>query len=546
MNRILSPTTAFAMTLSLSAVAASLASDHTVHVINSEASGPGSFAQAILDANDDPTITRIQFTGKVGTVWLSSTVVYTGPQPLTIEGNKAIIDGTYANAAAIVANGGGDLTVRHLTVRSAPGEGIDVAVPGEATGTIRVTLFHVVIANNGGHGVLVNDQVDPSAPEPPARPDSDGSAAAVHVKVHASRFIHNGYTVSDRDGLRVNEGGTGDLTIDITQSVFEENAADGVEVDERGEGSVYVQMHGSLLRANGPFDPADLDDGFDIDELDGGSIVGAIVSTKALDNFEEGFDFNENDNGDLRVDMYDVEASRNGEEGIDYEEDDDYGSSGDLVSTFALITANDNRYGDGGLKIREKQAGDLQVAVDGVEANGSGFVDGVPVLDEDVDPEADADDINEPVVVAGVHIRETGAGNASVLVANAVANGNSGNGVEIREADDGDLNAQVTTAHAEDNVVDGLLVREENGGSLASGVLNIVSTGNAANGVNFRESGAGNLTASVTDSSSTFNTLVGVRAEQTGAGSGTLTIVNTTLAPNGVGPTQLIGTSIVP
>jgi hypothetical protein len=63
----------------------------------------------------------------------------------------------------------------------------------------------------------------------------------------------------------------------------------------------------------------------------------------------------------------------------------------------------------GGLKIREKQAGDLQVAVDGVEANGSGFVDGVPVLDEDVDPEADDDDINEPVVVAGVHIRETGA-----------------------------------------------------------------------------------------------------------------------------------------
>ena len=444
-----------AATLSLAAVAAPFASDHTVHVVNSNTSGPGSFAQAILDANSDPTITRIQFTGQVTTISLSGTVVYTGPQPLTIEGNNAIIDGTNANAAAFVANGGGDLTVRHLTVRGAPGEGINVEVPGEATGTIGVTLFHVVIANNGGHGVLVNDQVDPSAPEPPARPVSTGSAAAVRVKVHASRFTHNGYTVTDRDGLRVNEGGAGDLTIEITESVFEENAADGVEVDERGEGSVYVQMSGSLLRANGPFDPTDLDDGFDIDELDGGSIIGAIVSSKALDNFEEGFDFNENDNGDLRVDMYDVEASRNGEEGIDYEEDDDFGNSGDLVSTFALITANDNRYGDGSLKIREKQAGDLQVAVDGVKASGSGFVDGMPVLDEDVDPEADADDINEAVVIAGVHIRETGAGNASVLVANAVAIGNSGNGAEVREADDGNLNAQVTTARAEDNVGDG-------------------------------------------------------------------------------------------
>lgn len=119
------------------------------------------------------------------------------------------------------------------------------------------------------------------------------------------------------------------------------------------------------------------------------------------------------------------------------------------------------------------------------------------------------------------------------------------NGIEIREASDGDLNAQVNTAHAEDNLVDGLMVREEGGGSQASAVLNIVSTGNTGNGVNFRESDAGNLTASVTDSSSTFNTLVGVRAQQV-ADSGTLTIVNTTLASNGGGNTQLIGTSLVP
>ena len=97
MNRKLFPTTAFAVTLSLSAEAASFAGDHTVHVKNSDTSGPGSFAQALLDANDDPTITRIQFTGEVKTVPLSATVVYTGPQPLTIEGNNAIIDGTSVN-----------------------------------------------------------------------------------------------------------------------------------------------------------------------------------------------------------------------------------------------------------------------------------------------------------------------------------------------------------------------------------------------------------------------------------------------------------------
>ena len=102
-------------------------------------------------------------------------------------------------------------------MRNSLAEGIAVQVPLAATGTVRVSLFNVDIVNNSGHGVLVNDQVDPSTTDG-EQPVADGSAATVEVAVISSRFIHNGHSVSDRDGLRVNEGGDGDLILTVRHS----------------------------------------------------------------------------------------------------------------------------------------------------------------------------------------------------------------------------------------------------------------------------------------------------------------------------------------
>ena len=151
--------------------------------------------------------------------------------------------------------------------------------------------------------MLINDQLDPSVPElpngdpiPPG-PNPNGSDATVEVTVLGSRFIGNGNTegvsVSDNDGLRVNEGGLGDLKLTVRLCVFEENGADGIEADERGDGDALVDMLLTQLRANGPFDEDDLDDGFDIDEWNNGDVVVSVVSSSANDNHEEGFDFND-------------------------------------------------------------------------------------------------------------------------------------------------------------------------------------------------------------------------------------------------------------
>ncbi len=373
-----------------------------VFVVNANDAGPGSFRAAVDRANASSAVTTIQFLGRVSSIALQQTVWFNGPQNLTINGAGAIVDGSNADGAAFRTTGGGDLTVVNLTVRNAPAEGIAVEVPSSATGTVRVKLLDVAIIDNAGHGVLVNDQDDPATPEIEGE-----SAASIDVSVVGTRFIRNGYSVSDRDGLRINEGGVGDLKITVLLSQSEDNAADGIEVDERGAGDVRLEMFGTQIRRNGKFDPADLDDGFDIDEAGDGSVLGSVTLSEANDNYEEGFDFNENDAGDLRVDMLLVEASRNGEEGIDYEEDDDFAGGGDLVTTMELVKANGNRGGDAGLKIREKGDGGLDVTLKGVEASNN--------------------------LTGGISVREDGIGTLTSAISRATAIANTGHGIDFDE-----------------------------------------------------------------------------------------------------------------
>jgi hypothetical protein len=430
-----------ALTLSAGIGTDAAAPGAKVLVSNSNDAGPGSFRDAIAKANANSAITRILFLGSVSTIALQSTVSFTGSQDLSIDGNASTLDAASAGGPAFGATGGGDLTVTNLTVRNAPAEGIAVDVPAGALGTIRVSLFKVSILDNAGHGVLVDDQDDP------ATPALDGdSAASVDVSVVNSRFAGNGYSVSDRDGLRVNEGGIGDLNITIVHSESEDNAADGIEADERGVGDVYVLMFGSHVTGNGRFDPADLDDGFDIDESDAGSIFGIVFHSSANNNYEEGFDFNENHAGDLRVDMFFVEANGNREEGIDYEEDDDFAGGGDLVTTMFGVTANGNGAdgGDAGLKIREKGEGNLDTTLHNVETSNN--------------------------LIGGISIREDAAGSLVSLITRARSLENGGHGIDFDEnrlnaTDSGDLTATVSHSTSSGNTGAGVRADQQTPGA---------------------------------------------------------------------------------
>ena len=426
-----------------------------VFVTNSNDSGPGSFRAAILQANGDASVTTIEFKGGVSVIALASTVVFSGVQNLSILGNGTTLDGTNSGGRAFEASGGGDLAVSKLVVQNSPEEGIAVLIPGSATGTVVVELNDVQIIGNAGHGVHVDDQES----------DGSGSAATVDVRVTKSLFRGNGFSVSDRDGLRVDEGGDGDAYITLFNSLSQDNAADGIEVDERGAGNVNVDMFGSHLSGNGPFDTADLDDGFDIDESEDGSIFGRISHSSANGNYEQGFDFNENDAGDLRVDMDHVVANGNGAEGIEYEEDDDVAGGGHIVSTMFHVTANGNGGrveedpGDAGLKIREKGEGNLEATLSHVEASGN--------------------------IAGGVFIREDAAGNLNADVSYATTSSNAGNGevdghgINFDENGDGDLTATVSDAASQLNAGAGIRADQGDAGVGSLFLSDVVLQGNA-------------------------------------------------------------------
>jgi hypothetical protein len=440
-----------------------------VLVTTASDAGPGSLRDAIARTNADPGVRQIVIQGSVRTIALQGGLVYTGAQALRIVGNTATLDAANVGGTALLATGGGDLTVLGLTVRNAGGEGIAVEVPAGRTGTQSLTLQNVLIENNRGHGVLVNDQADPSTPEDangePLQPNPEGSAASVRVTLVNTQLVHNGYSVSDRDGLRVNEGGAGDLELVAHNVIARDNAADGIELDERGAGDVRVDVTEVRLVENGRFDPEDLDDGFDIDEANEGSIVGTVRDTRVTDNFEEGLDFNENNLGDLRVDFTNVVVTGSGEEGIDLEEDDETVNytmlGGDIVTTMVNVTATGNgtNGGDGGIKIREKAAGNLSVVVDGVVASAN--------------------------AVDGINIREDADGTLTATVRNATTTGNG------------------------------------------------AGFGGARRGLVFDERGAGNLVATVSGTTSTGNTGAGLHANQQASGTGSLLLTTVTLLPNG-------------
>jgi hypothetical protein len=320
-----------------------------------------------------------------------------------------------------------------------------VHVPPGATGKLVYELVNVTAYGNGLHGVVINDQADPTSMS------DAGSAASIAVRVNQSRFERNGLAAGDQDGLRVNEGGDGSLDAVIRHTVVVDNGGDGIELDERGRGDVLFDISHTQFLRNGPFDPNDLDDGLDIDEAQDGHVVGRLVQVTANDNHEEGIDINENDAGDMRIAMVQVEASRNVEEGVDLEEDDDFQGGGDLVATLTGVTANGNRGGDAGIKIRERGDGTL-----------------VSVLEKAVA-------LGNLGGAAGISLREDAAGDLDARISAATANGNEGHGIAFDENSDGNLAALLAASTSSSN---GLLpalqsgVRAEQGGT-GSGTLTV-------------------------------------------------------------------------
>lgn len=365
-----------------------------------QAAAPGvsdedEFLAAVEEANGDPSISEIVFTPNA-VIELTGEVRYTGEQDLALVGQGATISGATAtpdidmwDSGLFVSESGGDLTLQRLTFADSFNNGLAVFLP-EGAGTVDIALDEVTVTDAQFHGVLVDGQattgyntddfIHPNCADPHFV-DSDTSIdITVDRSVITGAGQVEGYDISqatgcpqDFDGLRVDQGGAGDLVADLDRSTFDGNLADGVELDEKGDGSVDAAVDRSSFNDNGDTvsivctveafcgddlgqEIEDLDDGFDIDEEDEGDLTVTVSRSEVSDNRDEGLDMDEAGEGSIVGTVVETEASRNGDEGYKASEADGGDNTADIS------------------KSRFEGAGNDQIEVESEDGDGSGTV----------------------------------------------------------------------------------------------------------------------------------------------------------------------------
>ena len=360
----------------------------SVRVTNGEDAGPGSFRAAVEAANADSRVRLIRFRRHLEVV-LDSDVVYTGRQPLTIDGRgSALVGDPGADPAEtwdgglFVSSGGADLTIRSLAFLDSFNNGIGIFVPEDAGGTIGLHLDDVRVDGSRFHGVFFDGQtttgfntddvihpdcVDPHPFDSPAslrlfvkRSEITGNGTLAGGFNTGEPFEDEGETFltgcpADFDGIRVDDGGAGSIDAWISDTLVEGNLADGIETDESGAGDVVAFLFHSTVAGNGETGTDDLDDGFDIDEAGEGDLRAWVVKTDVVDNRDEGLDFDEAGPGSAVVTLVRVDASRNEDQGFKLDEE----GAGNLRARVFRSQVNDSISQDG-IELTEEDEGGLE------------------------------------------------------------------------------------------------------------------------------------------------------------------------------------------
>lgn len=331
----------FLAAFSLSGVSFSAAAK-TVIVSESADSGPGTFRAAVEKANRDGSVDVIRFRTIKRPVELKAPVVYTGAQGITIEGEGAEIT-QKGSTHLLVANGGGNLYLENISFTNAGKSGIVVNVPkGDRPREQVVFLRNVVLSRNGWYGLHFDDQRGGDGT------GADSSSSLRFLMIDSTVTGNNSdpaLSAADKDGIRIDEGGAGGVTVVISGSALNQNSADGIEIDETGHGDVLATVIGSSFNENGaqPQKPSGLEDGLDIDEAGPGDIHLKITKSTINSNMDEGLDLDEAGDGAIHLSAVELEASGNADENVRATQL----QRGNVSALMRNVTVTQSRRGDG-------------------------------------------------------------------------------------------------------------------------------------------------------------------------------------------------------
>ena len=353
-------------------------------VHNSNDSGRGSLRAALQSGKP-----IVEIDPSVGFIKLSSPLVVKDVEKLNILGTGQWIDGSKisGNDHILSMTSIADVTIQGINFignteevsqdsdKQMGASALYMGVPATYEQDLYVSVKNVSIARVGGHGVHISDCSTGSMCGGGNSAGGKGSSASIYVSLDNVSIRNVGFGRQDGDGFRVDERGIGSIYMNVSNSLFYEAGADGMELDEAGSGDVVVNIDKTAFLNNGAYcdlvkfkkgskcdddGSPDLDDGFDIDEADDGSIMVNLTNTAASYNYDEGFDFDEQGKGDIVFNSKLLEAASNLNEGIKVSEENG-GSVKVLLSQFLAV---DNNGFKEGVQIEEEGKGDLEVRLD--------------------------------------------------------------------------------------------------------------------------------------------------------------------------------------
>lgn len=428
-GRVLAAAALIATSFAIGATPASAGYKHC-SVTDAGDSGPGTLRDALGDE-----CTTIVVERSIDEIAITSPLTRSGSvniwgNNVTISGNGLaldllhVTDATWVLIDRVSFDDGGAFG---LPPGATDGAGLHVELDGDDH-SVAVVLNRVEVRGISGHGIWIDD--------------NESAPGGVTLRTNRVTVDNSGIGAFDRDGIRVDETGTGSIIWSDRHGTYTNAGADGVELDERGPGKVLVDVRNSVFNGNGdyclPIDPndppyadptcvedddgdlvLDLDDGFDIDEADDGDIVATIRNVTMNDNYDEALDFDEAGEGSIRASVSHLTAERNIDEGIKFSEED----SGSVTATISKVTI--------------------------------------------LDGEDDA-----------IEIEEEDDGNNTVVVKDSTIEGNGKNGIKIEEADAGDVDLTVRRTSSTNNADAGIAAEQEDAGT---GVLNNIGNDLAGN-----------------------------------------------------------------
>lgn len=384
-------------------------------VSNGNDAGDGSLRTALASG-----AAHIRVLPGVDEINILSGLEYTGTAPLTITGSGQSVNAA-GNFTLLSVTNGADLKVSNMSftgiggfniinrgdIGQDAGKGIFVDVRDDQTGTVKLVLKNVAVSGVANHGIHVSDCSLADACGGGSGGGGEGSAASIKVVLKHVSVNDAGNGKFDADGLRVDERGDGSIHATIIGSSFTHVGADGVELDEGNDGDVRANVSFSSFANNGgycapdiigpfvpnpedgKFDPADMVLDSDIPSVFGSpddtciersvDLYGPdpVTGIRYVEEFEfaidtdDGIDIDEAGAGSLISKMSFSSITGNLDEGVDYDEEDD----GGIDAKYFATTASGNT--DDGYKHSEEDAGSVTGHVlfsSATDNGGKGFV----------------------------------------------------------------------------------------------------------------------------------------------------------------------------